>query len=238
MLSVVVLTRDEADRLGRCLASVAFAHERVVLDCGSVDATESVARAHGARFVRADWPGFVAQRNRGLALATQPWVLFLDADEWLTDAAARSVTAELEAPRSAAGWRFARCNRWLGRPMRHGRWYPDRSVRCVRRGAGRWIGGRVHERLCCEGPVIDLAGDIGHEPYRDIAEHVRTIRRYSDLAAMDLRDAGRRARRRDRPGAGSTNWSSAAGGGMVGAAWPWRGSAPRTPRGPGGASGS
>lgn len=198
MLSLVVIAQDEADRLGRCLDSVPCATERIVVDSGSTDATRAVARAHGARFVRADWPGHVAQKNRALGLARQPWVLSLDADEWLEPEAAEAIARVVaDPPLHVDGFRLARCNHWLGRPIRHGRWYPDRKLRLVRRGTARWEGDDPHDHLVCRGTVQDLPGDIGHVPYRSFGEHLSTIDRYTSISAATLDGRGVRARRRD-----------------------------------------
>lgn len=198
MLSLVVIAVDEADRLGRCLDSVPQAVEKVVVDSGSRDATRQVATAHGARWIRADWPGHVAQKNRALRLASQSWVLSLDADEWLEPEAAEAVAGAIaSASADVDAFRLARCNHWLGRPIRHGRWYPDRKVRLVRRGAGRWVGDDPHDRLEVAGRVVDLPGDIGHVPYRSFAEHLQTIDRYTATSARSLDARGVRARRRD-----------------------------------------
>ncbi len=190
MLSLLVITQDEADRIGRCVRSVPFAAEVIVVDSGSSDGTTGVAVATGAQVVHADWPGHVAQKNRALSLATQPWSLSLDADEWLEPEAAAALEARLRRPNDAVGFRFARCSHWLGRPMRHGRWYPDRKLRVVRTGHGQWVGDDPHDRLTTTGPVADLPGDIGHEPYRDIWEHLRTIDTYTGIHATSLHARG------------------------------------------------
>jgi len=198
VLSLVVIAMNEADRLGRCLDSVPMATEKLVVDSGSTDATRAVARAHGARWIRADWPGHVAQKNRALRLARQPWVLSLDADEWLEASAQQAIHSVLASPPpDVSGCRLARCNRWMGRPIRHGRWYPDRKVRLVRRGAARWVGHDPHDQLEVQGRVVDLTGDIGHVPYRSFAEHLGTIDRYTATSARTLHAAGVRARRPD-----------------------------------------
>ena len=186
MVSLVVIAKNEADRIGDCLGSVPFAAEKIVLDCGSSDETVSVARSGGARVVQTDWPGFVVQKNRALLEASGEWILSLDADERLSEEAAKSLLMAIEDPGDAQGMSFPRCSSWLGRKIRHGRWYPDRQVRLVRQGMGRWVGREVHERLEVDGPIMSLAGDIEHVPYRSFMEHLGTIRRYSalDAAAM------------------------------------------------------
>ncbi len=194
MLSLVVITRNEADRIGACLDSAPLATERLVLDCGSTDDTVAIARARGARVIETDWPGHVRQKNRGLAAARCPWILSLDADERLSTEAAASLAAALAAPGDAAGFSFARCSTWQGRPIRHGRWYPDRKVRVVRAGAGAWVGDDPHDRLAVSGRVVRLAGDVLHDPYRSLREHLDTIDRYTRLHAASLHARGVRAR--------------------------------------------
>ncbi|MEQ1503374.1 MAG: glycosyltransferase family 2 protein [Myxococcota bacterium] len=197
MLSVVVVARNEADRIGRCLRSIGGDIERiVVLDASTTDDTARVAAREGARVVERPWPGHVAQKNHALGLATRPWILSLDADEWLTDAAATEVWAALDRT-DVDGFSFPRCSDWLGRPIRSGRWYPDRKLRLVRAGRGRWIGDDPHDRLIVDGPVARLRGEIRHQPYRTVWEHLSTIDRYTRISARTLHARGVRARRRD-----------------------------------------
>jgi glycosyltransferase involved in cell wall biosynthesis len=194
MLTLVVIARDEADRIADCLASVPFAAEKIVLDSGSTDATVAVAEESGARVIRTDWPGHVIQKNRALTYATGDWILSLDADERLSPEAQGELAAALASPGDAAGFSFPRCSHWLGRPIRHGRWYPDRKLRVVRQGRGTWVGDDPHDRLETDGPVRKLQGDILHFPYRNLSEHLRTIDRYSAISAASLRNRGVRAR--------------------------------------------
>jgi glycosyltransferase involved in cell wall biosynthesis len=193
MVTLVVITRDEEDRIAACLSSVPWVAESIVVDSGSTDATVEVARQAGARVVQTDWPGHVAQKNRALALATQPWILSLDADEALSPEASEALREALQDPGPAEGFSFPRCSTWLGRPIRHGRWYPDRKLRAVRRGAGLWVGDDPHDRLTVSGPVHKLTGDILHVPYRDFGEHLRTIDAYTRIHADTMAKRGQRA---------------------------------------------
>lgn len=191
MLSLCVIARDEADRIGRCLRSVPSATERiVVVDEATTDATARVAEGLGARVIVAPFPGHVAQKNRALSYATGDWILSLDADEWLDPRACMALETALASPGEAAGFSFARCSEWSGRALRHGRWFPDRKVRVLRRGAGTWIGDDPHDRLQVTGPIVPLPGEIRHTPYRDLAEHVSTIDRYSRIHAAALAARG------------------------------------------------
>lgn len=195
MLTLCVIARDEEDRIARCLGSAPTDAERlVVVDEATTDRTAEVARREGARVVLAPWPGHVAQKNRALSLATTPWALSLDADEWLEAPAREAIARALARPGDAAGFSFPRCSRWLGRPMRHGRWYPDRKLRLVRPERARWVGDDPHDRLEVDGPVVALSAELHHEPYRTIWEHLSTIDRYTAIHARALRGRGVRAR--------------------------------------------
>ncbi len=178
-LSVVIIARDEADRLPEAIRSVGFADEILVLDSGSADDTVAVARALGVRVIETDWPGHVAQKNRGLRDAEHAWVLSIDADERVSPALAASIIAVMAQEPAMAGFEIPRRNHYLGHPLRAGGWYPDRRLRLVRRDTARWVGVDPHDRLEVDGPTARLDGDLDHHPYRDAAEHVATIDRYT-----------------------------------------------------------
>jgi len=178
-LSVVIIARNEEDRIGEAIKSVAFADEVVVLDSGSSDSTVALARALGARVVETDWPGHVAQKNRALVYASSDWILSIDADERVSPTLAASVQAVMAQEPTAAGFRMSRLSWWMGAPVRHGTWYPDRRIRLFNRRYARWVGIDPHDQVAVEGEVAPLEGDILHHPYRDLSEHLATIASYT-----------------------------------------------------------
>lgn len=190
----MILTKNEEDRLPAALASVAFADEIVVADTGSTDETRERARLAGARFVAIGWDGFVGSRNRALELARHDFVLVLDADERVPEALRLEILAVLDANDSAfAGWRMPRLSHFLGRPIRHGSWYPDYKLRLGRRSRGlRAEGGRVHEALVVDGNVGRFVSPLIHHPYRDLSDALRKASRYAQLGAEDRYDRGAR----------------------------------------------
>jgi glycosyltransferase involved in cell wall biosynthesis len=193
-LSACIIAMDEEDRLGACLASLAFCDEIVVVDSHSSDGTRELAAARGARVIERDWPGHVAQKEFAIRAARHDWVLCVDADERLSPELAREITALRDAGfPGQAGWRFPRLSRYLGAWVRRGTWYPDHQLRLFDRRRGRWGGHNPHDRVELEGSVGTLAGDLLHEPYRDLAEHLQTIDRYTTTMAEGMRDRGRRA---------------------------------------------
>lgn len=193
MLSVVIIARNEADRIEEAIRSVSFADECVVLDSGSQDETVARATALGARVIQTDWPGFVAQKNRAWAAARGDWVLSLDADERVSPALQQSLLEILRAP-TADAYRMCRRNIWLGHRLKGGHWYPDARVRLARKEKGLWVGRNPHDHLKVDGLVQNIKGDLIHFPYRNLGEHFRTIDRYTAVAARMLLEEGRKAR--------------------------------------------
>ena len=190
-LSAVVIARDEAEAIGACLDSVAFADEIVVVDSGSVDATVAIAAARGARVIHQAWLGFGPQKRFAVAAAAHDWVICIDADERVSPELRASIERALAAPASRA-YRFARRNRFLGRWLRHGEGYPDWSLRLFDRRAARWSDDTVHEKVVADGPVGTLAGDLLHESAETLASYLEKNNRYTSLQAQALLAAGRR----------------------------------------------
>lgn len=195
-LSVIVITRNEATRLARCLVSVRGADELIVVDSGSTDGTVELARSLGARVeVAPDWPGFGAQKNRALALARGEWVLSLDADEWLDETLAAEIARVVAAPAGGAApdaYELSRLSSFCGQWMRHGGWYPDRVLRLFRRGRARFSDDQVHERLLCDVPAARLPGHLLHESMATLTIANDKMNRYSSGRAADLVARGRR----------------------------------------------
>jgi glycosyltransferase involved in cell wall biosynthesis len=182
-LSVVVTTFNNADTIGACLASVAFADEVVVLDSGSTDATRNIAAAAGARVHVQPFAGYSAQKQAAIDLATHDWVLLLDSDETLPAEAAERVRNALVAP-SVAGYEMLR-REWV-----FWRWQPARArlnhyVRLFDRGHARMSGHEVHESVVVDGPVRRLDAIIDHHGERDIEGRVDKANRYSSLQVRD-----------------------------------------------------
>ena len=192
-LSVVVISKNEEAVIGRCLASVAWAHERIVVDSGSTDRTLDICREHGARVVSADWRGPATQRNRGIDEATGEWILALDSDEWVTEELRREIERTMASPDGAAVYRLPRLSSYCGRFMRHGGWWPDYISRLFKRGAARFGGGIVHDHLVTEERIGRLKVPLMHEPFRDLDKVLEKMNAYSTWGAERMRDDGKRA---------------------------------------------
>lgn len=192
-LSALIIAKDEERDLPVCLKSLeGLASEIVVLvDDTTKDATESIAKAAGATVSRRRFDDYASQRNAALALCTKDWVLWIDADERMTpELAAEIPRAVGEAP--AAGFELPFRVRFLGRTLRWGGLGGERHLRLFSRARGKFAGGALHESLEVDGPVFTLSGAIEHEPYRDLAEYMEKLDRYTTLAARKRFEAGRR----------------------------------------------
>ena len=191
-LSVVLITRNEADRLDACFASLPSGCEIIVLDSGSTDGTREAARARGARVEERPFTDYAGQKNAALALATRPWVLSLDADEILSPALSRAiarVTGSEDTPETA--FRVRRRLHFLGRPMRFGRTV-DLPLRLFRRGMGAFERS-FHERLVVTGgPVGRLDGEILHRSYDDLSDYLGRFNVYTGKSAGWYLEKGRR----------------------------------------------
>ena len=191
-LSVVLITHNAATQLPECLASVAFADDVVVVDSGSSDGTAEVAARYGARVVVKEWLGFGRQKQFAVEQAAHDWVLCLDADERVSPELAASLVRALEAP-AAPVYRMARCNRFLGRWLRHGEGYPDWSPRLFDRRQARWSDDAVHEKVLYAASPGTLQGDLMHDSAEDLGRYLEKQNRYTSLAAQELHRHGRRA---------------------------------------------
>jgi glycosyltransferase involved in cell wall biosynthesis len=193
-LTLCVISFQEADRIGRCLDSVPFADEVLVVDSGSTDGTVEIARERGARVIQRDWPGHVAQKQFAVDQASHDRILSLDSDEWLSEKLAAEMEPMARADWSGAGgFEFPRLSRFHGRWMRHGVWYPDRQLRLFDRRQAHWGGRNPHDLVKTAAPVQRLNHPLLHDPYRTDAEYFATREWYTDLSARELHAEGRRA---------------------------------------------
>jgi len=192
-LSACIIAFNEEDRIEACIASLDFCDEILVVDSHSSDGTRELAESLGARVIERDWPGHVAQKEFTVRQAQHEWVMCIDADERVSPALREELVALKQAGfPDRAGWRMPRCSRYLGRWIRRGTWYPDLQLRLFDRRRGHWGGENPHDRVELEGSVGRLAGDLLHDPYRNLSEHLQTIDTYTTTMAEGLVRRGKR----------------------------------------------
>jgi glycosyltransferase involved in cell wall biosynthesis len=197
-VSVVLITLNEAANLPRTLASVRWASEIVIVDSGSTDRTLEIARAAGARVFTEAWKGFGAQKNAAIGHATGEWILSLDADEEVSPQLAQEIQALLAGRPTFAAYRIPRLNHFLGRPLKHGGYWPDPKLRLFRRGAAQFKESAVHETMELSGdsagPAGTLSGHLIHHCYPALEDYIEHTNRYSALGAQMLVETGRAPR--------------------------------------------
>lgn len=191
-LTLAVITLNEEASIGRCIRSVPFASETIVVDSGSTDATVEKAKELGAVVHHNKWPGYGAQKAFAADKASGDWILSLDADEWLSPELAEEIRGVVEG--GAAGvFSMPRLSYFLGRPIRHGGWFPDRQTRLYAKGTAHWDPGEsIHESLKADSPVRKLRGVLFHEPFDSVKEQVDVNFKYAGLLAERKYAAGRR----------------------------------------------
>lgn len=194
-LSVIVITQDEADRIGRCLNSVKdLADEIVVLDSGSTDATLEIVSAYTDKYFSTDWPGYGAQKQRALAKATCEWILSIDADEAL-DAEMQAWLADFlqQPPAAVAGAKLPWGVTVYGKRLDYGR-SARAPLRLARRNGARFSEARVHEELLPgSGTIVTGRGRLLHFTHRTYGHALEKGARYAWLSSQEYFDAGRRS---------------------------------------------
>jgi glycosyltransferase involved in cell wall biosynthesis len=193
-LSLIVITKDNARTLARCLGSADFVDEKILIDNLSRDETLAIAKASGCRItVTEDFPGFSAQKQRALEQATGEWVLALDADEWIEAPLRAEMLAALADPGDAVGFDMPRRSSFCGRFLDHGDWGRDRVLRLVRRDRARYGDALIHDRVQVEGPIRPLKSPLLHEAIFDLDHALWRMNYYSGMTALERHRAGRRA---------------------------------------------
>ncbi|NSL53741.1 glycosyltransferase family 2 protein [Uliginosibacterium aquaticum] len=189
-LSAVLITRDCAGPLRATLESLAFCEEIIAVDSGSTDGTIELLESFGARVIREEWRGFGPQKQFAIEQAAHDWVLCIDSDEIVSEALRVSIERALVQPAYQC-YEFPRCNRFLGRYLKHGEGYPDLSLRLFDRRQARWSDDIVHERVITLGGVGLLRGDLLHHSEDTIESYLAKQNRYTTLAAKALVEEGR-----------------------------------------------
>jgi glycosyltransferase involved in cell wall biosynthesis len=191
-LSVIIITKNEAENIRACIESVAWADEIIVVDSGSSDATVEICRELGAQVYVHDWPGFGMQKNRALGYATKDWVFSIDADERVTHELREEIQSAMQRGQ-AEGYEIPRLSSFCGRYMHHSGWYPDYVLRLFRRGSGKFSDDLVHERVIVNGAIAKLQQLLLHESFRDLEQLLAKINHYSTASAQMLHRKNRTA---------------------------------------------
>lgn len=191
-LSVIVLTFNEERNIRRCLESVRWAGQLVVIDSFSADRTREIAAEYGADIIQHEYDSDLKQRDRGFAKATGEWLLVLDADEEVSPELAEEIGGLVSRKSAAGGYTIPRLMKFHGRWIRHGGWYPGHTFRLFRKDSVIVEDAAVHGGYTARGERGTLTHPIHHYSYDSIAHYVAKMNDYTSLQVSNLL--------RDKPG--------------------------------------
>ncbi|MGE5570882.1 MAG: glycosyltransferase family 2 protein [Rhodospirillales bacterium] len=185
-ISATIITCDEERNIARAIESLRCCDEIVVVDSGSVDRTVEIAARLGARVIESPWPGYAKQKNLAASQAAHDWIFSIDADEALSEALEAEIWQLKKNGPEHDAYTMPRMAQYLGRWILHSGWYPDRKVRLYNRNKATWVGEFVHESVQVEGSIGHLQSNLLHYTCDSLSEHLRTLDRYTTLAAQEV----------------------------------------------------
>jgi len=191
-VSAVIIALNEERNIAACLESLRWADEIVVVDSGSTDGTQAIARRFTDKVFEVPWAGFGPQKQAAVDRAGHDVVFNIDCDERVTAELAEEIGRVLSEPGMAAAYSVPRRTFLGGKEIRHCGWYPDRTTRLFDRRHARFSDDLVHERVEVSGPRRDLRHPMLHHAFAGIGDIVAKMNRYSDLSARQMFDRGRR----------------------------------------------
>jgi len=186
MISVLIITKNEQSNIEDCLKSVLWASEIIILDSGSSDDTKNISTKYTKNFhTNTDWQGFGIQKQRALEFANEDWVLFLDADERVSDELRDEILQKVQSSlnNDINGYFIPRLSNYLGKDIYHCGWYPDYTLRLAKRSKCKFSTDIVHERMILDGCSAKLKNYLKHIPYKSISHHLLKIDFYTSLSA-------------------------------------------------------
>jgi len=193
-LSVVIITFNEEENIGRCIDSVlTVADEIIIIDSFSKDKTKEICLERGVNFIEHAFEGYIEQKNYAASIASFDYILSLDADEALCPRLQKSILAEKEHF-TKDGYFMNRMTNYLGKWIRHGAWYPDKKLRVWNHHKGRWAGRNPHDcyEMNTECSIGYLKGDILHYSYTCIQGHVAQFDKFTTITAQHMNEEGKR----------------------------------------------
>ena len=191
-ISAAIITLNEQGNIARAIESLRCCDEVVVVDSGSCDRTIEIAAKLGARLVESPWRGYAAQKNFAGEQTVHDWVLSVDADEALSEALEAEIWQIKKSGPQFDAYTMPRMAKYLGRWILHSGWYPDRKVRLYDRRKAHWVGDYVHEAVEVNGRLGHLQCNLLHYTFDSLSEHLKSMDRYTTLAAEELVAQGRK----------------------------------------------
>jgi glycosyltransferase involved in cell wall biosynthesis len=189
-LTAIIPTLNEAHNIAKCLDSVRWADEVIVVDSFSTDSTVEICKKYGVSVLEHEYANSASQKNWVLPHASNRWVLIVDADERVTDSLRVEISDLLERGPKYEGYWIGRRNRFMGREIRHCGWARDKVLRLFDRTKGRYEEKHVHAEVVLQGKIGFLKSFLLHDSYKDFSAYLAKLDRYSDWGAQDVAQRG------------------------------------------------
>lgn len=191
-ISAVIITMNEERNIARCMKTLGWVDEIIMVDTDSTDKTVEIARQMGAKVFSTNWQGYGRTKQYAVERATGEWVFSIDADEIVTAGLAEEILKAIGDGGACDGYCLPRITSFIGRWIYHSQWYPDYVLRLFRRGRGKFSDALVHEKIMVDGPVGYLKMPLLHYSYPDLATYFRKSVKYNDLGGKEFIQRGRR----------------------------------------------
>lgn len=193
-ISCIIITRNESKSIRRCLQSISWADEIILVDSRSTDGTKQIASEFTQKIFDSEWKGFGAAKEFAKEKASGDWILSVDADEVVPEGLREEIQRAIRSEDPPNGYFIPRRSNFLGRWIKHGGWYPDLVLRLFRRDSGNFTDRLVHEEVKVEGRTGRLSHDLLHYTDPDFEHYLGKLNRYTTLDALQLHQAGREAK--------------------------------------------
>ena len=190
-ISVTIITLNEESNIKRCLESVSWADDIVIVDSGSTDKTVEICRQFDCRILDTAWMGFGRTKQFAVEQAAHDWIFSIDSDEVITPELQAEIKTLLEEEPPFHGYRVPRRSTYLNKIILHGGWQRDRPLRLFNRQYAAFNKKEVHESVAVDGDVDSLQNYLLHYPYPDITTHLSKMNTYTELGAEELFEKGR-----------------------------------------------
>lgn len=186
-ISAAIITFNEEKNIARCIKSLEFVDEIVIVDSLSTDNTKEIAMNMGAKVIDQKFLGHIAQKQLATDICSYDWILSLDADEEVSDELKTSIlNLKKQNKLDYDAYSFKRISFHLGKWIKHGGWYPDRKIRFYNRKKAYWGGYNPHDKIIVNGKVAELVGDLKHYVFKDLKQNIDANNSYSSIMAQDL----------------------------------------------------
>ncbi len=188
-ISAVIITLNEEQNIERCLKSLQWVDEIVVVDSGSQDRTIEICQQYGVKIVQTKWQGFGKTKQFAILQARHDWILSIDADEEVTSALKERLEKVLQNAEPRVAYRIKRQSFYLNRRIKFSGWQNDYPLRLFNRKFGRFNELPVHESIIFNGEIRRIHEPLNHYPYPTISSHIQKMDRYTNLSALESKQS-------------------------------------------------